>query len=192
MKEKSTITEHRKKPEQTALLCEFSQQPLEDCYCRNVNGQTVPNVVKFCMGEYRECPIYRRHNRLKTDCSPVNGPKFTGGAIGSCENDKLQADTIASAPDHTFTKAPGEYMTQDSVERLLGRLLTDSRFRADAAAARENASRLEGYGLTKGELNLLARIDPLAFEAVAVNLDPSLCRSATQPSRHPKADKEAL
>jgi len=83
-------------------------------------------------------------------------------------------------------------MSQDSVERLLGRLLTDASFRADATAARENACRLEGYGLTKGELNLLARIDPLAFETVAVNLDPSLCRDATQPKMYPKANKEAV
>ena len=192
MKEKSVIPEHRKQPEQIALLCEFSQQPFDDCYCRNVNGQTVPNVVKFCMGEYRECPVYRRYTRLKTGCSPANGPKLTGGVKVSSENDKLQAVTTASAPDLTLTKAPEEYMSQDSIERLLGRLLTDASFRADAVAARENVSRLEGYGLTQGELNLLALIDPFAFEGIAVNLDPSLCRAPTQPRRHPKAGKEGV
>ena len=72
MKEKSTIPEYRKKPEQTAPLCEFSQQPFDDCYCRNVNGQTVPYVVKFCMGEYMECSIYPRQIHQKTDRSPAN------------------------------------------------------------------------------------------------------------------------
>jgi len=53
----------QKPPEQTALLCEFSQQPFDDCYCRNVNGRTVPSVVEFCMDNYRKCSIYRQHKQ---------------------------------------------------------------------------------------------------------------------------------
>jgi len=72
-------------------------------------------------------------------------------------------------------------MSQDSVERLLGRLLTDTRFRADAAASLENVCRQEGYDLTEGELHLVARINTDAFESVAAHLNPSLCRAGPPP-----------
>lgn len=68
-------------------------------------------------------------------------------------------------------------MSQDSVEKLLGRLITDDRFRTEAAASLEELCRLEGYNLTEGELNLVARIDVRAFERVAVQLDPGLRRA---------------
>lgn len=68
-------------------------------------------------------------------------------------------------------------MSQDSVEKLLGRFITDDRFRTDAAASLEKTCRLEGYNLTEGELNLVARIDMQAFEKVAVQLDPGLRRA---------------
>jgi hypothetical protein len=68
-------------------------------------------------------------------------------------------------------------MSQDSVEKLLGRLITDARFRSEASASLEKLCRLEGYTLTEGELNLVARIDVQAFERVAVQLDPGLRRA---------------
>ena len=68
-------------------------------------------------------------------------------------------------------------MSQDSVEKLLGRLITDDSFRTEAAASLEELCRLEGYLLTEGELNLVARIDVHAFERVAVQLDPGLRRA---------------
>jgi hypothetical protein len=68
-------------------------------------------------------------------------------------------------------------MSQDSVEKLLGRLITDDRFRTEAAASLEKICRLEGYDLTEGELNLVARLDVHTFEKVAVQLDPGLRRA---------------
>jgi len=68
-------------------------------------------------------------------------------------------------------------MSQDSVEKLLGRLITDDRFRTEAAASLEKLCRLEGYDLTEGELNLVARLDVHAFEKVAGKLDPGLRRA---------------
>ncbi len=72
-------------------------------------------------------------------------------------------------------------MSQDSVERLLGRLLTDASFRSSAAAALADACRQGGYDLTAGELRLLARIDTRRFEAVADHLDPRLCHAGSPP-----------
>jgi hypothetical protein len=43
----------------TPYLCQYSQHPLEECYCRRLNGKTVPNVVTYCMDRYRDCPVYR-------------------------------------------------------------------------------------------------------------------------------------
>jgi hypothetical protein len=68
-------------------------------------------------------------------------------------------------------------MSQDSVEKLLGRLITDDCFRTEAAGSLEELCRLEGYNLTEGELNLVTRIDVQAFERVAVQLDPGLRRA---------------
>ena len=50
----------------TTLLCEFSHQPFDECYCRNVSGRTVPNIALFCMERFCECPIYRKHLQQKT------------------------------------------------------------------------------------------------------------------------------
>ncbi len=49
-----------------------------------------------------------------------------------------QGYTLSMCPKRdTLTKAPGGYMSKDSVERLLGRPLTDARFRDDAAGSLE-------------------------------------------------------
>jgi hypothetical protein len=68
-------------------------------------------------------------------------------------------------------------MSQDSVEKLLGRLITDDRFRTEAAASLEKLCRLEGYNLTEGELNLVARTDLQPFARIAGQLDPGLRRA---------------
>ena len=68
-------------------------------------------------------------------------------------------------------------MSQDSVERLLGRLITDAGFRAEAAVSLENICRREGYDLTAGELRMLARLAVEAFEGVALQIDPGLRRA---------------
>ena len=74
-------------------------------------------------------------------------------------------------------------MSQDSVERLLGRLVTDARMRADIAAAPESVCRREGYDLTGGELSLVVKMNISIFELAAAGLDPSLCRAGTSLKR---------
>lgn len=68
-------------------------------------------------------------------------------------------------------------MSQDSVERLLGRLITDAGFRAEAAVSLVNICRREGYDLTAGELRMLERIDVKAFEMKSLQINPGLRRA---------------
>jgi len=68
-------------------------------------------------------------------------------------------------------------MSQDSVERLLGRLITDAGFRAEAAVSLGNICRREGYDLTAGELRMLERIDVKAFEMESLQINPGLRRA---------------
>ncbi len=48
------------------LLCDHAKAPFADCYCRAVTGRTVPNIALYCMGSFRDCPVYRKW-RLDTD-----------------------------------------------------------------------------------------------------------------------------
>ncbi|NIA11818.1 MAG: hypothetical protein GWP10_19360 [Nitrospiraceae bacterium] len=41
-------------------VCPFVASPSKDCYCVEMNSDRIRNVVKFCMGNYLECKIYRR------------------------------------------------------------------------------------------------------------------------------------
>jgi len=63
-------------------------------------------------------------------------------------------------------------MSQNSVERLLGRLVTDARMRVDIVASPESVCRREGYDLTVGELRLVVKMNIDIFELVATGLDP--------------------
>jgi hypothetical protein len=55
-------------PQTAAYLCEYSQQPFAECYCRNVTSRTVPNIAQYCMERYWECPIYRQRVAQETIC----------------------------------------------------------------------------------------------------------------------------
>lgn len=68
-------------------------------------------------------------------------------------------------------------MSQEAVEKLLGRMLTDERFRALARASLETASRQEGYCLTRAELQMLTSLEPQMLLELAGRLDPGLCRA---------------
>jgi hypothetical protein len=67
-------------------------------------------------------------------------------------------------------------MSQEAVERLLGRLITDERFRRLAADSLEATSLQEGYRLSSAELRLLSGLELQSITALAVRLDPGLCR----------------
>lgn len=68
-------------------------------------------------------------------------------------------------------------MSQDAVERVLGRLITDGRFRRQAADSFGAACLQEGYSLTTTELRLLLALELSCFAELAGRLDAGLCRS---------------
>lgn len=70
-------------------------------------------------------------------------------------------------------------MSQETVERVLGRLITDKRFRLAAADSFDAACMHEGYSLTTGELKLLSCMELPIFDKLADRLDAGLCRAVT-------------
>ena len=71
----------------------------------------------------------------------------------------------------------GYKMSQIEIERLLGRLITDSNFRVRAARSLEHAVRKEGFTLSKEELTLLYGSDFSQFGLVAATLNDSIRRT---------------
>lgn len=67
-------------------------------------------------------------------------------------------------------------MSQDAIEQVLGRLITDDAFRARARRGLLQASREAGYVLTTGEQALLARLNLQAFADLAECVDTGLRR----------------
>lgn len=69
-------------------------------------------------------------------------------------------------------------MSQEAVEQVLGRLITDERFRRLAVASLESASLREGYQLTPVELLLLSNsLELPGITELANRLSPSLRRA---------------
>ena len=68
-------------------------------------------------------------------------------------------------------------MSQEAVERLLGRLITDEQFRRLATNSLEVASRQEGYCLSPVELRLLSGLELQIITELAGRLNPGLCRA---------------
>jgi hypothetical protein len=68
-------------------------------------------------------------------------------------------------------------MSQDAVERVLGRLITDERFRHKATDALEVVCMHEGYRLSPAELRLLSSLDLQCVTEFAGRLNPGLCRA---------------
>jgi hypothetical protein len=71
----------------------------------------------------------------------------------------------------------GGFMSQEAVERILGRLITDGRFRRLAAHSLDQTCLLEGYRLTPVELRLLSGVELQSIVELADRLDPGLCRT---------------
>ncbi len=70
-------------------------------------------------------------------------------------------------------------MSQEAVERILGRMLTDSCFRARMSESPESASRLAGFLLTPRELRLLSGVELPCLAELSCRLDPGLCRASS-------------
>lgn len=72
-------------------------------------------------------------------------------------------------------------MSQEAVEQVLGRLITDERFRRQAADSLETACLREGYRLLPAELRMLTDLELQGVAALAGRLNPGLCRAGTAP-----------
>ncbi|MGA7826739.1 MAG: Os1348 family NHLP clan protein [Geobacteraceae bacterium] len=70
-------------------------------------------------------------------------------------------------------------MSQAAVEQVLGRMITDERFRLLATESLETACLQEGYQLFPEELRLLSGLDLHCVAEFAGRLDPGLCRART-------------
>lgn len=73
-------------------------------------------------------------------------------------------------------------MTQEAVERLLGRLLTDDSFRKSAGYSFAIAAAEKGYQLSDEELQALSSADLMRLEKVAAQLDRSIKRFNHDPN----------
>lgn len=72
-------------------------------------------------------------------------------------------------------------MSQESVERILGRMITDKNFRTLVSASLEAVSRQEGFLLTPVELKLLTTLEMKYVAELAGRLNPCLRRAGTVP-----------
>ncbi|MDD2272807.1 MAG: Os1348 family NHLP clan protein [Desulfuromonadaceae bacterium] len=68
-------------------------------------------------------------------------------------------------------------MSQEAVERLLGRLLTDDQFRKQAEKSIEGLCRKSGYDLNASELSVIGRDDIIRLGMVSLQLDRNIKRS---------------
>lgn len=53
-------------PDAGEVLCPYYTRPRPDCFCRQLNGETIPRVIAFCDGHYYLCPVYRRARPPRT------------------------------------------------------------------------------------------------------------------------------
>ena len=68
-------------------------------------------------------------------------------------------------------------MSQEAVERFLGRVITDERFRKQAMSALEQSCLSEGYALSPTETAFLAKLDFRLLGFVATTLHDSIRRN---------------
>ncbi|MCE1225442.1 MAG: Franean1_4349 family RiPP [Geobacteraceae bacterium] len=67
-------------------------------------------------------------------------------------------------------------MSQGTIEQVLGRMLTDDRFRRRAMLSLEETLQKEGYNLSSRELKSIKQVDMLRLEIVAHDMDMVLKR----------------
>jgi len=70
-------------------------------------------------------------------------------------------------------------MSQDAVERVLGRLITDARFRRAVGDSLEAACVQQGYSLSPTELRFLSELELKRISALAASINTGLCRADT-------------
>ncbi len=72
-------------------------------------------------------------------------------------------------------------MSQEAVERVLGRMITDERFRRLASDSLDVICLQEGYLLTPTEVRLLSGLEFQHVTEFAGRLNPGLCRAGGLP-----------
>lgn len=72
-------------------------------------------------------------------------------------------------------------MSQEHVERLIGRLLTDEQFRKRAVCDLARACNEEGYALSAEELQLVRQADFVRLSTAAEGLDGGIKRCCLCP-----------
>lgn len=68
-------------------------------------------------------------------------------------------------------------MSQEAVEKILGRAITDARFRQRARQSFVQCCTDEGYAISLVEAEYLARFDLELLESVSMKLDAAIRRS---------------
>ena len=79
-------------------------------------------------------------------------------------------------------------MSQNEVERFLGRIITDADFRAHAEESLERACYSKGYVLSAVELSFLCGLDFPLFQQISETIDDSIKRSCLHCSGREKSD----
>jgi hypothetical protein len=74
-------------------------------------------------------------------------------------------------------------MSQQAVERALGKLVTDPTFRAQFRADPAGTALRAGLALTREELDALARVPAPALRTLEQTLDDRICRLALAEDR---------
>jgi hypothetical protein len=75
---------------------------------------------------------------------------------------------------HGTSAEQEHYMAQETVERLLGRILTDALFRK--RLFNQARDQLLKFDLLDHERESLSKLDPEAFEKLSAKLDPRIVR----------------
>ena len=68
-------------------------------------------------------------------------------------------------------------MSQAEVERFLGRIITDAKFRAKTRGCLEGACFSTGFSLSIAEITFLQHIDYALIELIAESIDDSIRRT---------------
>ena len=42
-------------------VCPVLDNPQPGCYCMNLNSIDIPKAVRYCLRDFRQCPIYKKY-----------------------------------------------------------------------------------------------------------------------------------
>lgn len=47
-------------------MCPFIEMHSDECYCINMNSQTIPNAINYCMRNFEQCKRYRMFEKSRS------------------------------------------------------------------------------------------------------------------------------